>query len=248
MDEPLDARGDHVRDLPIPRLLDVILALHAAGALDAATEAQAALRSCLQESGLELALVHGPLGGIWTLTEEIGGLPPRLPPDPPNGVRDRDADRRSEQRVRRRLPAHRERSRARAPVGDQVWSTRRPTSRGFSAPRSRSRRPVRWSSAGFQVSRLSFLLIPLALAADPDVRLDATTLVFTPDRSGRSAHLRPHTLGDGSVPGSAFKTQLDVGPRHDSERRPVRPGRVTPRSAGVRRRRGAGERAARARL
>ena len=42
MDAPLDARGDHVRDLPIPRLLDVILALHAAGAVDAAVEAQAA--------------------------------------------------------------------------------------------------------------------------------------------------------------------------------------------------------------
>src|SRR6185503_14757362 len=71
MDAPLEAREDRVRDLPVPRMLDVVLALHAAGAVDAAGQAQAALRDCLHETGLELAMVHGPLGGVWTLAEEI---------------------------------------------------------------------------------------------------------------------------------------------------------------------------------
>ena len=79
MEAPVDARDDRVRDLPMLRLLDVILALHAAGALDPAAEAQAALRGCLHDSGLELALAQGPLGGVWTLTEEIGGLPREFP-------------------------------------------------------------------------------------------------------------------------------------------------------------------------
>jgi len=79
MAAPLDARGDGVRELPISRMLDVILALHDSGALDAAADAQAALRGCLQESGLEIALVQGPLGGIWTLTEELGALPRDFP-------------------------------------------------------------------------------------------------------------------------------------------------------------------------
>jgi len=79
MEAPVDARDDRVRDLPMLRLLDVILALHAAGALDPAAEAQVALRACLDESGLELALAQGPLGGVWTLTEEIGGLPREFP-------------------------------------------------------------------------------------------------------------------------------------------------------------------------
>ena len=79
MEAPLDARDDLVRELPMLRLLDVILALHAAGALDAAAEAQAAVRGCLHDSGLELALAQGPLGGVWTLTEEIGGLPREFP-------------------------------------------------------------------------------------------------------------------------------------------------------------------------
>jgi hypothetical protein len=74
-----DAAGDRVRELPIVRMLDVVLALHAAGALDAAEQAQAAIRTCLSDTGLELALVQGPLGGVWTLTEEIGALPPDLP-------------------------------------------------------------------------------------------------------------------------------------------------------------------------
>ena len=34
---------------------------------------------CLHDSGLELALAQGPLGGVWTLTEEIGGLPREFP-------------------------------------------------------------------------------------------------------------------------------------------------------------------------
>jgi hypothetical protein len=75
-----DANGDRVRDLPIGRMLDVVLALHAAGALDAADQAQSAVRDCLHDTGLELALVQGPLGGVWTLAEEIGGLPRNFPP------------------------------------------------------------------------------------------------------------------------------------------------------------------------
>jgi len=74
-----DANGDRVRDLPIGRMLDVVLALHAAGALDAADEAQSAVRDCLHDTGLELALVQGPLGGVWTLAEEISGLPSNFP-------------------------------------------------------------------------------------------------------------------------------------------------------------------------
>jgi hypothetical protein len=75
-----DAKGDRVRDLPIGRMLDVVLALHAAGALEAASDAQSAVRACLHDTGLELALVQGPLGGVWTLAEEIGGLPVNFPP------------------------------------------------------------------------------------------------------------------------------------------------------------------------
>jgi hypothetical protein len=74
-----DAKGDRVRDLPIERMLDVVLALHASGALEAAEEAQSAVRDCLHDTGLELALVQGPLGGVWTLAEEIGGLPHNFP-------------------------------------------------------------------------------------------------------------------------------------------------------------------------
>jgi hypothetical protein len=77
--DPLDGNGDRVRELPVGRLLDVILALYAAGALDTAALAHAALRTCLQESGLELELVNGPLGGVWMLAEEIAGLPRDLP-------------------------------------------------------------------------------------------------------------------------------------------------------------------------
>jgi hypothetical protein len=79
MDASLGARDDRVRDLPVSRMLDLILALHGAGALDAATDAQKALRDCLHDSGLEIALMHGPLGGVWTLAEEIGGLPRDFP-------------------------------------------------------------------------------------------------------------------------------------------------------------------------
>ena len=66
--------------------------------------------------------------------------------------------------------------------------------------------------AGFQVSRLSFLLIPLALAlirmcasapqpsySPPIVQVDRPIYGRIP-------------LGTDPVPGSAFKTQLDVGP------------------------------------
>ena len=74
-----DAKGDRVRALPLAQMLEVVLALHWAGALDPAAEAQAALRACLHDSGLELALLRGPLGRVWTLTEEIDGLPADFP-------------------------------------------------------------------------------------------------------------------------------------------------------------------------
>jgi hypothetical protein len=74
-----DAAGARVRALPVPRILDVILALHAAGALDAAAEAQAALGKCLHDSGLEIALAAGPLGGVFMLAEELAGLPRDFP-------------------------------------------------------------------------------------------------------------------------------------------------------------------------
>ncbi len=74
-----DAHGERVRELPMGRMLDVILALHAAGALDAAARAHGEVRRCLHDTGLELAMANGPLGGVWTLAEEIDGLPTNFP-------------------------------------------------------------------------------------------------------------------------------------------------------------------------
>ena len=211
MDEPLDARGDHVRDLPIPRLLDVILALHAAGALDAATEAQAALRSCLQESGLELALVHGPLGGIWTLTEEIGGLPPDFPQTLRTAfaIATRTGDLSSAYVDASRLI-----------VSDRAhvrrWATKlvdtAPNVAGILRTALTQQAAGSVEQAGFQVSRLSFLLIPLALAL---IRMCASAPQpsYSPPIVQVDRPIYGHIpLGTDPVPGSAFKTQLDVGP------------------------------------
>jgi hypothetical protein len=79
-DATLDAKRDHVRSLPIAEMLDVVLALQVAGAVDPAAEAQAALRACLHDSGRELALLQTPLGHVWMLAEEIDGLPREFPP------------------------------------------------------------------------------------------------------------------------------------------------------------------------
>jgi hypothetical protein len=78
-DGPLDAKGDRVRALPIAGMLDVILALHAAGAVDPAADAQTAVRTCLRDSGLELALLDMPSRRAWTLAEEINSLPRDFP-------------------------------------------------------------------------------------------------------------------------------------------------------------------------
>jgi hypothetical protein len=163
MDAPLDARGDHVRDLPIPRLLDVILALHAAGAVGPAMEAQAALRGCLQDSGLELALVHGPLGGIWTLTEEIGALPPEFPPTLRTAfaIATRTGDLSSAYVDASRLIVS-DRGRVRR------WATHlvdtAPNVAGILRTALTQQAAGSVERAGFQVSRLSYLLVPLALA------------------------------------------------------------------------------------
>ena len=65
--------------LPMQRILNVILVLHEMGALTDATAAHAALRRFLGDSGLELALARGPLGGVWTLAEELADLPADFP-------------------------------------------------------------------------------------------------------------------------------------------------------------------------
>jgi hypothetical protein len=62
-------------EIPIDGLLDVTLALYEAGALDAATTAHTALRACVRERDLELALARSPLGGVWMMAEEISVLP-----------------------------------------------------------------------------------------------------------------------------------------------------------------------------
>ena len=210
MDAPLDARGDQVRDLPIPRLLDVILALHAAGAVDAAVEAQAALRSCLQESGLELALVHGPLGGIWTLTEEIGALPPEFPQTLRTAfaIATRTGDLSSAYIDASRLI-----------VSDRGyvrrWATRlvdtAPNVAGILRSALTQQAAGSVERAGFQVSRLSYLVIPLALAL---VRMCTSTHdhPYTPPIVRVDTPIRGIPLGPEPIPGSAFKTQLDVGP------------------------------------
>jgi len=163
MAAPLDARGDRVRGLALPRMLDVILALHAAGALDAAGEAQAALRDCLHESGLELALVQGPLGGIWTLTEEIAGLPRTFPQSlrAAFAFSTRSGDL-SSAFLDARAVIQRDREQVRR------WATELVTSAPNVSAILRNALAQETSAstqrATFQVSRLSYLLIPVVLA------------------------------------------------------------------------------------
>lgn len=71
--------GGAPRAVPVERMLQVVLALHELRAVSEATRAQAALRRCLQETGLELRLMSGPLGGLWILAEELGRLPADFP-------------------------------------------------------------------------------------------------------------------------------------------------------------------------
>jgi hypothetical protein len=65
--------------LPIAEMLDVILALQQANAVKPAARAQKAVGDLLRDNGLELALLRGPLGGVWTLAEELATLPPAFP-------------------------------------------------------------------------------------------------------------------------------------------------------------------------
>jgi hypothetical protein len=171
MDAPLGARDDCVRDLPIARMLDVILALYATGGLEPAADAMAALRSCLHETGLELALVQGPLGGVWTLTEEIAGLPPAFPQPLRTAfaISTRTGDLTSA--FMDALAAIARDRRAVHQWANQV---------GGAAPNVAAilRNALAQATdhavrrTGFQVSRLTYLLIPLALAA---VRVCATS-------------------------------------------------------------------------
>ena len=209
MDAPLDARGDHVRDLPIPRLLDVILALHAAGAVDAAVEAQAALRGCLQESGLELALVHGPLGGIWTLAEEIGGLPPKFPQTLRTAfaIATRTGDLSSAYIDASRLIVS-DRGHVRR------WATHlvdtAPNVAGILRTALTQQAAGSVERAGFQVSRFTFLLIPLALAV---IRTCASTPQpsYSPPIVQIDRSIEGIRLATDPVSRSAFNPQLDVG-------------------------------------
>jgi hypothetical protein len=66
--------------LPIGRVLDVVLALHVAGAVGPAREAQDALRTWLHDAGRELELTRGPFGASWLLAEELARLPAKFPP------------------------------------------------------------------------------------------------------------------------------------------------------------------------
>jgi hypothetical protein len=63
----------------VGRMLDVVLALGEAGAKTATKSAHQAVATWLHDSGLELELARGPLGGIWTLAEELAGLPDDFP-------------------------------------------------------------------------------------------------------------------------------------------------------------------------
>ncbi|HEY5448784.1 MAG TPA: J domain-containing protein, partial [Polyangia bacterium] len=163
MDAPLEAREDHVRDLPVPRMLDVVLALHAAGAVDAANQAQAALRDCLHETGLELAMVHGPLGGVWTLAEEIAALPRDFPQPLRTAfaISTRSGDL-SSAFVDTIGVIQRDRASIRRWATDLVTSAPNVSGILRSALAQDTSNTV--DRAGFQVSRLGYLLIPVLLA------------------------------------------------------------------------------------
>jgi hypothetical protein len=163
MDAALGARDDRVRDLPVSRMLDLILALHGAGALDAATDAQKALRDCLHDSGLEIALMHGPLGGVWTLAEEIGGLPR----DFPQGLRTAFASAtRSGDLSSAFIDSCRAVERDRS--GVRLWSDKltatAPNVSAILRGALTQQRATSVNRTGFQISRLSYLLVPMLLA------------------------------------------------------------------------------------
>jgi hypothetical protein len=65
--------------LSLNELLSATLSLYEAGALGPAATAHNAVRDLVREQRLELSLVNSPLGGRWTLTEEVSALPAELP-------------------------------------------------------------------------------------------------------------------------------------------------------------------------
>jgi hypothetical protein len=144
-------------------MLDVILALHVAGALDAAAEAQGALRRCLHDSGLEIAIVHGPLGGVWTLAEEIGALPRNFPQ--PLRVAFASSTR-SGDLTSAFLDACRAIERDRAEVARWAADVAVPAPNvaGILRNALAQQRATSVNRTGFQVWRLSYLLIPLLLS------------------------------------------------------------------------------------
>ena len=74
-----NAQASDPEALPIAEMLDVILALQQANAVVQAARAQQAVRDLLRDNGLELPLMRGPLGGVWTLAEELATLPAAFP-------------------------------------------------------------------------------------------------------------------------------------------------------------------------
>ena len=74
--ERADAKGD----IPVSRFLGVILSLHESGAPVHAAAAHSAVADLLRDHGLELALLNGPLGGVWTMAGELARLPVEFPP------------------------------------------------------------------------------------------------------------------------------------------------------------------------
>ena len=74
------ARAEAKGDIPVSRFLGVILSLHESGAPVHAAAAHAAVADLLRDHGLELALLNGPLGAVWTMAGELATLPLEFPP------------------------------------------------------------------------------------------------------------------------------------------------------------------------
>lgn len=205
---PLDARDDGVRELPMLRLLDVILALHAAGALDAAAEAQAALRGCLHDSGLELALAQGPLGGVWTLAEEIGGLPREFP----RPLRTAFA---FATRTGDLTSAYVDTCRAieldRSEVS--LWASRlapsAPNVAGIMQTALSNTRAQAAERTGFQVSRLGWVLVPMFLAFGRLCTSSSTPSYTAPSVTVSDHAYVPTPRSSSSLPGSAAGFGVD---------------------------------------
>jgi hypothetical protein len=211
MEAPLDARDDRVRELPMLRLLDVVLALHAAGALDAAAEAQAALRACLHDSGLELALAAGPLGGVWLLTEEIGGLPPEFPRPlrAAFAFATRAGDLQSAYVDTCRAI---ELDRSEVSLWASNLSASAPNVSGIMRAALSNTRAETAERAGFQFSRLGWVLIPMFLAlgrlctsSSPSSRPPISPIEVT---TGEPAYL-PTPRSSSILPGSASGFGID---------------------------------------